>query len=71
MPAPDRPHIKTRYLNDGTMKKEAVGIGGKLCEVATAPYMARHGKYDSTPTAEAQQPSYLEREQEGGEKATA
>lgn len=72
MPAPSgRPYIKTIYKNDGSIQKEAVGFGGRLCEVATAPYMARHGnKYTSIPTEEASQPSYLELENEGGEKAS-
>lgn len=71
MPAPNVPHIKTVYNKDGTMVKTPVGFGGSLCQTATQPYMARQGHFTSTPTSEANEPSYLEREHEGGEKASA
>lgn len=65
MPAPSGPHIKTVYKPDGSMKQEPTGYGGKLCETAAAPYMARHGgSWESVETGEAKEPSYVELEQE-------
>ncbi len=72
MPAPvDTPHIKTTYKTDGTMVQEPKGFGGTLCQKATQPYLWRQGFGKSKRTAEADEPSYLERESEGGEKARA
>lgn len=71
MKTPDGPHIVTVYRPDGTMVKTPVGLGGDLCHKATEPYMKRQGHFESTPTPEADEPSYLEREKEGGERAKA
>jgi hypothetical protein len=63
MPAPEGPHIRTVYRPDGTMIKEPTGYGGDLCHKAAEPYWARHGGPDEvTPTAEADDPTCLERE---------
>lgn len=57
MPAPSGPHVKKTYAKDGTMKQEAVGLPGGLCDVATKPYEAAHGgTFEKTPTADAQDP---------------
>jgi hypothetical protein len=72
MDAPQGPYIKTTYFPDGTMKTEPVGFGGELCKKATEPYAARQGGLGvSTPTAEAGDPTYLERERADRPRAKA
>lgn len=72
MREPDGPHIKTVYRPDGTMTKEARGFGGTVCLSATAPYARRHGGLgEITPTAEADEPSCLERRGEDPEREHA
>lgn len=68
MPAPEEgPYIRTVYKPDGSMVKEPIGYGGDLCHKAVAPYAASHGGLgDITPTAEANDPPYLEREVQRG-----
>ena len=52
MPSSDVPHIRTIYFRDGTMRKEPVGFKGPACNAATAPYEAKHGAADKSPTEE-------------------
>lgn len=53
--------IVTRYGVDGTVTREAKGYGGTLCKKAMEPYLRRDGQQVGTDTAEAQEPSRLER----------
>jgi hypothetical protein len=46
---------------DGSISKEAQGFGGNLCRKAMAPYLRRQGALDGHDTAEAVEPSFLEK----------
>ena len=55
------PVIVTKYGIDGSISKEAQGFGGNLCRKAMAPYLRRQGALDGHDTAEAVEPSFLEK----------
>ena len=61
MPPPaNQPFIKTTYGRDGSVTREPTGFGGTLCNAATAPYDALQRPTSSQPTAEANEPAYLQ-----------